>query len=125
MKQLAIKENHLYQKAYQKGKRCICNNVSVFVLRDFASERIRKSDPMKRRHNRVGIASPKKIGGAVARNRARRIIREAYRLTDLERPVLRGNLIVITAREGATLCKMQDVKKDLAYAFTKLEMFAK
>ena len=125
MKQLAIRENHLYQKAYQKGKRCICKNVSVFVLRDFAAEKIRRADPMKRRHNRVGIASPKKIGGAVARNRARRIIREAYRQTDLERQIIRGNLIVITAREGATACKMQDVKNDLAYAFSRLEMFAK
>ncbi|MCL1823532.1 MAG: ribonuclease P protein component [Oscillospiraceae bacterium] len=36
----------------------------------------------KRRVNRLGITASKKIGNAVKRNRARRIIREAYRLAE-------------------------------------------
>ena len=123
MKQLAIKENHLYTKAYQKGKRCICKNVSVFILKDYAAEKIRRADPEKRLFNRVGIAAPKKLGGAVERNRAKRLIREAYRLLESEKEILYGNLIVIAARESAPDCKMQDVKKDLTYAFSKLGMF--
>ncbi len=123
MKQLAITENHLYQKAYQKGKRCICKNVSVFVLKDYAADKIRRADPEKKYHNRVGIAVPKKIGGAVERNRVKRIIREAYRLTEAERELKKGFLVVIAAREGAVDSKMQDIKKELGYAVSRLEMF--
>lgn len=123
MKQLAIKENHLYQKAYQKGKRCVCKNLSVFILKDYFADKIMRADPEKRRHNRVGLAVTKKLGGAVERNRVKRILREAYRLTESERSVKKGYLIVISAREGAVGAKMQEVKKDLVYALTRLDMF--
>ncbi|MCL2108118.1 MAG: ribonuclease P protein component [Oscillospiraceae bacterium] len=36
--------------------------------------------PTKRRANRLGIVASKKVGNAVKRNRARRVIREAFRL---------------------------------------------
>lgn len=36
----------------------------------------------KRRVNRIGIVTGKKIGNAVKRNRARRVIREAFRLIE-------------------------------------------
>ena len=36
----------------------------------------------KRRRNRCGIVTSKKIGKAVVRNRARRVIREAFRIFD-------------------------------------------
>ena len=40
----------------------------------------------KRRVNRIGIVTGKKVGNAVKRSRARRVIREAFRLID---PMLR------------------------------------
>ncbi len=40
--------------------------------------------PNNRRRNRCGIVTGKKVGGAVARNRSRRIIREAFRIFDNE-----------------------------------------
>ena len=36
----------------------------------------------KRRVNRIGIVTGKKVGNAVKRNRARRVIREAFRLVE-------------------------------------------
>ena len=124
MKQLAIKENHLYQKAYSKGKRCICKNISVFVLPDYAKTRLQKADPMKLERNRVGIAAPKKLGTAVLRNRAKRVIREAYRLIEKEYEPRHGYLVVIAAREGAAAAKMQDVQSELKYALKKLGILA-
>ena len=56
------------------------------------------------------------------RNRAKRVIREAYRLTARELGVKRGFIIVIAARERSAVCKMQDVKRDLQYALAKLDM---
>jgi ribonuclease P protein component len=38
--------------------------------------------PNKRRTNRLGVMASKKIGNAVKRNRARRIIKEAFRLAN-------------------------------------------
>ena len=60
-------------------------------------------------YNRVGITASKKIGKAYERNRARRVIREAYRLLE---PLLctdDGWDIVFVARVRTTLCPMQEV----------------
>ena len=81
------------------------------------------TNPMKEKINRMGISVSKKNGGAVKRNRAKRIIREAYRQIESERPLKKGNLIVILAREGIGGAKMQDVKRDLFRSFERLELF--
>ena len=57
--------------------------------------------------NRLGITTSKKIGNAVARNRARRIIRAAYSQNELEFPV--GYDIVVVARNAATEVKSDEV----------------
>ena len=77
MKDPAIKENHLYVKAYRRGERYVGRYVAVYVLRDLAAKRIALENPKKERVNRVGLSVGKKIGGAVQRNRAKRIIRAA------------------------------------------------
>lgn len=122
MKYKAICENHLYLKAYNKGKKYVGRSVIVYVLRDLAAERLRRADPQKRKHNRIGITVTKKNGNAVTRNRIKRIIREAYRQTDKEYDIKKGNLIVIVARACAAQKKMQDIKEDLTAAVKKLNM---
>lgn len=74
MKLRAIRENHLFSKVYAKGKKFVGRRVIVYVLPDYSGARITRSDPMHRRVNRVGITVTKKLGGAVERNRAKRII---------------------------------------------------
>lgn len=119
MKQKAICENHLFQKAYKNGKRTSSRSVCVYVLRDRRAGMLKKQNPQKKFLNRVGISASKKIGGAVLRNRAKRVVREAYRLIDAEQGVRKGWLIVIVCRECATVLKMQDVKRDLQYCLAK------
>lgn len=55
----------------------------------------------------MGITTSKKIGKAVTRNRARRIIREAYR--QLEPSIKPGWDLVLVARSRTPTCKMQDI----------------
>ena len=122
MKQTAISENHLYRKAYQSGRRAAAASVCVYVLRDKKANYLKKANPEKKHMNRVGIAASKKLGGAVERNRAKRVIREAYRLIEAGIGIKKGNLVVIAARSAATEYKMQDVMRDLQGCLRRLDM---
>ena len=119
MKFTAIRENHLFVKAYKTGRRAVSRTCTVYVLRDRQARRYRLARPDKQTINRIGISASKKIGGAVERNRAKRVIREALRRLEREESVKTGNLIVIAAREAAAVCKMQDVYRDMHKAFAK------
>ena len=125
MNYISLTENHLFSKAYASRQRSVTHSVAVYVMKDRHEKRLKAANPQKESVNRVGIAASKKIGGAVERNRAKRVIREAYRQTDRELGIKRGFIIVIAARERSAVCKMQDVKRDLQYALTKLEMLEK
>ena len=117
MKAPAIKENHLYVKAYRRGERYVGKYVAVYVLRDLAAKRIAKADPKGEKVNRLGLAVGKKIGGAVQRNRAKRVIRAAYdqHKADLKK----GYLVVISAREAINGQKSNTVSAELRNAFVK------
>ena len=123
MKNLAIKENHLYNKAYKRGDRSVGKYVAVYVLRDLRARRIMLENPEKKYLNRLGIAVSKKIGNAVTRNRAKRIIRAAYR--SLEGEIKTGFLIVISAKSEIVGKKMQDVERELRSAMSRLDMYKK
>ena len=118
----AICENHLYQKAYSKGKRAVTAAVAVYVLPDFNAAKLQKAHPQNKRVNRVGLTVTKKIGGAVTRSRVKRILREGFRRIDRETPLKTGFLVVIVARDAAVEAKSQDIYTDLKYAFKKLGM---
>ncbi|MBQ8849551.1 MAG: ribonuclease P protein component [Clostridia bacterium] len=121
MKNIAIKENHLYVKAYRKGERFVGRYVVVYVLRDYAAKRLCKENPNKQFVNRLGLSVTKKIGGAVERNRAKRIIRAAY--DGVKNDLRRGFLIVISAREAIAGKKSDDIRTELDTAFEKLGMY--
>lgn len=122
MKYRAISENHLYSKAYKKGKKIAAKHVVIYVLPDRHASRLKKENPKKQLINRVGLTVSKKIGGAVTRSRVKRIIREGYRLTDKQYGIKKGNLVVLVARDSAVGAKSTDLRKDMEFAFRKLEM---
>lgn len=102
---LSLKENHLFQKVYKKGKSYVSSTLVLYVLKNY-----------DRKHTLVGITVRKNRGGAVIRNRIRRKIKEAYRI--LSPFVKDGFIIVIVAR---TACKNAHftVIQDELYALLK------
>lgn len=123
MKEFAIKENHLFVKAYTKGMRFSGKTVTVYVLRDYKAAKLKKENPQKKYLNRIGFTATTKLGNAVTRNRCRRIMRAAYRGILSERSLRTGNLIVISARGQAVGATSEEVKRDLVAAFGKLGLF--
>ena len=124
MKFRAIKENHLYSKAYSKGKRAVTSALAVYILPDYAAKRLAKAHPQKETVNRIGLTTSTKLGGAVVRSRCRRIMREGLRAVEKDRPLKRGYLIVIAARSASVGLKSTEIKKQLDFAFKKLGMYA-
>lgn len=109
----SLKDNRLFRLAYRRGARKSSRTVTVYALKDRAAGELRKKHPMKLTVNRVGISASKKVGGAVQRNRAKRVIREALRQIDHSAGLKKGYLIVVVPKPECTVCKMQDVKSDL------------
>ena len=123
MKFKAICENHLFSKAYSKGKRAVTSALAVYVLPDYAAKRLAKAHPDKAVVNRIGLTASTKLGGAVVRSRVRRILREGLRSLMKEKNLKVGFLIVIAARHQATELKSNDIKRQLDIAFEKLGMY--
>ena len=120
MKFCRITENGLFRKAYKSGKRKGSRSLTVFVLKDRAAEHLRRSHPERIIVNRLGISASKKVGGAVQRNRAKRVIRAAYREASTD--IRRGHLIVISARGAIIGKKSTEVARELKKAFAELGM---
>ena len=78
-----LKLNHIFRKLYSTGG--FANGYLVLYAR-----------PNRLGQNRVGITTGKKLGHAVVRNRARRRLREVYRLN--EEKFKPGYDIVVVAR---------------------------
>ena len=121
MKYTTLKEHHLYNKTFQRGARFSGRFLSVFVLRDFAAKRLAKENPTKRAYNRFGVSVTKRVGGAVARNRVKRILRAGYHAVEPE--LKTGYLVVISPRDGILQAKSTDVERELRRGFARLEMF--
>ena len=122
MKFPAIKEHHLYNKAYRQGKHFFGRYICVYVLKDTHAKLLQKSHPERLIVNRFGISVSKKVGCAVKRNRAKRIIRAAY--ASLEDKLRKGYLIVISAKPEIEGKKSTEIAGELRYAVKKLDMFA-
>ena len=74
--------------------------------------------PNGRGHSRLGVTTTRKLGNAVTRNRARRLVREAYRTHRGELPT--GLDLVFVVRAPLLRCKPAELGPIMVGAATRL-----
>ena len=120
MKYLTLKENYLFKRSYSHGKKVMTGNLAVYVMKDKKEGVFERINPEGKKINRVGYTVSNKYGHAFERNRAKRIMREAYYKLVKENDTESGYIIVFCIRGAAKKSKMQDIYKDMLYALKKL-----
>jgi ribonuclease P protein component len=95
-----LKSRGQFARAKAEGRRLVCGCLIANVLPRPPGQT-----------SRLGVVTSKKIGGAVARSRARRLLRECFRLHqhDLARPVD----LVLVARPSIAGKKLAEVEADV------------
>lgn len=99
---VTLKENHEFRRLYQKGASAVGGGMVIYCRKNRLG------------HNRLGITVSVKLGHAVVRNRARRRLREVYRLNT---PAMRQGYDIILVARGRTLTAPW---KDLNDTFLRL-----
>ena len=87
-KTVTIKENRDFRRIYSRGRSAVTPFLVLYCR------------PNGRDHNRLGITTSTKLGCAVVRNRARRRLREVYRLAQ---PELKQGYDMILVARGRTV----------------------
>ena len=110
-KTVTIKQNHEFRRLYNKGLSAVTPSVVVYC---------RKS---RFEHNRLGITVSTKLGCAVKRNRARRRLRELFRLAQPQ--MKQGYDVILVARTRAVAVEHGKLKADFDRALAELDLLKK
>ena len=105
---VTVKENYEFRRMYSKGKSGVSSCLVVYFR------------PNKFGHNRLGVTVSAKLGHAVVRNRARRRLRETYRLNETR--LKSGFDIVIVARSAAAEAPFELLQKDFLALCSQLSL---
>ena len=72
----------------------------------------------EKQDTRIGIIASKKVGNSVKRHRAKRLIKEAFRLLA---PSVKPINVVIIARRSVLRLKCQDVQREMTRLLQRVE----
>ena len=99
MKLKAVNQNREFLRAYKRGKGYVDSLVVMYVIKN------------RYGFTRFGITSSKKVGNAVKRNRARRVLRQSVRNIGFD--MNGGYDIILVARAKTAYVKQQQVEAQL------------
>lgn len=108
---VTLNKNRDFNRMYSRGKSYVKSSLVVYVLRN------------RQKEVRIGITTSKKIGNAVQRNRARRLIRESCR--KIISDVKPGYDIVLVARKRTVQVKCDVVLKALTKMLSEANILKK
>ncbi len=106
-----IKQNREFLRCYSRGKCSVNGCIVIYAIKNNRNED----------KNRFGLTTGKAVGNAVKRNRAKRLMREAYRKTyELQ---VKGFDFIIVARTRINGKSADAVLNDFKGALEKLGLF--
>lgn len=108
LKKEVLRGSKNFSAVYKKGKSVGDRYVVVFYKRNGLP------------YNRTAFLASRKVGNAVARNRARRLMKESVRL--MEPIQKKGFDIIFIARSKANEQKCADVKKSIEAAIKRTDL---
>jgi ribonuclease P protein component len=110
-RETTLKENYEFRRVYNKGKSGVSPLLVIYAR------------PNRGGRNRLGVTVSTKLGKAVVRNRARRRLRELYRLS--QGKMKQGYDIVLVARSRAANAPYHELEKAYRRLCCKLELMEK
>ena len=110
-KTVPLKENHLFRRAYNRGKSAADSRLALYVRRN------------GQKTSRLGFTVSTKVGHAVVRNRVRRRLREIYRLN--EDRLCAGFDVVVVARVRAASSDYHQLERSFLRLADKLALLKK
>ena len=105
---VSLKKNRDFKSLYKSGKSSVNPYLVLYCRKN------------RRGESRLGISVGIKVGKAVKRNRVRRLIREAYRLS--EEKIKPGYDLVVVARVRACTATYRDIETALLGLCEKLKI---
>lgn len=105
---VTLKENYEFRRMYRKGTSAVGGGMVVYCRKN------------KLDHNRLGITTSVKLGHAVVRNRARRRLREVYRL-NLDK-LRTGYDVILVARGKTTTATWKELNDTFLRLCRKLDL---
>ena len=105
---ISLSRNSEFQRLYRRGKSAVRPTLVMYAIKG------------RQGQIRLGITAGKKIGGAVERNRAKRRLRELFRL--MQPDIRLGTDICIVARGRVLDAPYDKLFKDFKSAIDELEL---